>query len=151
MVKAAVNESDWIEACPWESSRATFINFTEVTSYIAWYLKNNVPKLGKFRILYVCGADLALKCGLTEHASSCFTNYVPSGVAVVGRPGSSLKRATIMEGCYVVDAKLQDLSSTDLRKHMMEGKSLEAFTFPAVIEYMKANNISVKEIEEWMY
>jgi len=148
MVKAALKESDWLEVSGWEASRTRFVNFPEVMSYIAWYLKHNLVNFQNFRAYYACGADMALKCGLSW-GSKAFGTIASFGTVAVGRSGDTeeLKREHHEEGFYLLETELPDISSTTMRKRMMNNEPLDDLTFPVVVEYIKNQNIQITKLE----
>jgi hypothetical protein len=78
MCNLAVEDSDWIAADPWESLQPWFVDFPQVCSHVLSSLEftEGIPR-DRIRVFYLCGADLALKCGLNRRGLEKVYYYYP--------------------------------------------------------------------------
>ena len=98
----------------------------------------------RIKIFYVCGSDLAVKCGFDYDG---FGRY---GVAIIQRNGDLINKNSGYHfyemPVYIIDVpnkykKWQNASSTDLRKLISNNKSIKDITFDEVESYMIEHNI----------
>jgi len=117
----------WIQASDWEMTRDRFYDFPEVYSHFQKeFLKQNI------KLIYVCGADHAINCGLLSTQSM--------HVTVVQRGSKPLYSGS--PSVMIVSSSLSDKSSTEVRKLMTERKYNELCEMvgPSVKDYIIGNN-----------
>ena len=149
LIRLALRDSDWIQPSRWEISQASFVDFPEVTAWHRRYLKQLVSSeisaevAERLRVLYVCGADHALRCGLTNGSALRWCD----GIVAIGRPGSddpklhpSPDPANPLAFVYI--ERQDPVSSSLIRSLMLRGESIAQYTYPQVIEYMNAHGLS---------
>jgi nicotinamide mononucleotide adenylyltransferase len=136
------NCKDWLMVDQWECDQETFVNFDGVVKNVDKVLKKTLPDV-TINVLYVCGADHAIRCNM-----ACLKNF---GFICCARPGSSKDVNQVAKNrgydkmfvnnrpfYYYVPTDLEDISSTAIRQDMMTGgRKLEEFTFPSVAEYLR--------------
>jgi len=137
MLRLSLSGSNWIEATSWELNQQGFVDFPSVYRYFKLYFQNklDVP----FTLYYLCGSDHAYKCGL--YRSSQIKTIA------VGRPGySNLKNVSKCEDFHYLEDETNDFSSTIMRDALINGDSIEEYTYPSVIDYMRENNITITKL-----
>jgi len=135
MCALAVRHSDWVDVSRWEGEQSGFVDFPRVSMHHHKVLTELFPRL---KIMYLCGADHAIKCYLTNGL------YGKIGVVAVGRPGFTrqLSRMQTKEGLfYFVTTEMEDVSSTLIRKRLSEGRSVANLTGEDVAEYITQHGI----------
>jgi len=145
----AVQESDWIGVDAWEMSQPDFVDFPQVARHLLRHLEGTegLPR-HRMRVFFLCGADLALKCGLD------FRRLSDVGVVVAGRLGESnevLREKSLPEGIPVTKesrnelvyfpTEMQDISSTLIRERMARGEGVDHLTYPQVVNYMQQQQL----------
>jgi hypothetical protein len=72
MINTVLQHSDWLRASLWEIEQPGFVDFPDVTAWHRRYLKDLVAQrfspavADRVKVLYVCGADHAARCGLNR-------------------------------------------------------------------------------------
>jgi len=135
MVQAALEESDWISADGWEVNQERMVDFPEVAKHLANHLATEFPE-ENIRVLYLCGADHASKCGLWRGRS----DY---GVAVMKRPGYRGGVPGRKYQVYSIDIGFGfDASSTQVRKAIVENNldSVQNKLHPSVLQLLKSTS-----------
>jgi nicotinic acid mononucleotide adenylyltransferase len=102
-------------------------------------------------VKYVCGADLACKCGLF-----CGSNVDwCAGVIAVGRPGDSLgtpqlkklmsrtPSRDLAKDFVLIDTDTEDISSTLVRQKLKAGEPIDDLVPPEVVQYIQNNDIKL--------
>jgi nicotinic acid mononucleotide adenylyltransferase len=98
----------WGFADSYELDARRFIDFPQVTSDLQTRL-DAVLGAGQFTVMYVCGADHALKCGLLGNGVG------GRHVAITQRPGYKLHSYNAAK-CFIIPAGAEvDVSSTAMR------------------------------------
>ena len=140
----AINETDdikdWVIADPWESLLKSFVSFEFVLGNLDLELSKNFPDQ-EFQIFYLCGADLLVRCGI-------FFSIGKFGVVGIGRPGSTHEIRKVLK--RTVQSTLlfhflanndDDVSSTEIRKKMVDRESISELTCKSVELYIKNNKL----------
>lgn len=137
MIHAAVQDSDWLSAHPWEMSQDGFVDFGPTLHQIrlsihAWLGDETV------QVRYLCGMDHALKCHLLGSYGASL------GLVALARPGSRLgltaaaqlieqyKQGDILvlqDDDNLLDAETAAASSTAVRKAIIASAPRERLTF----------------------
>jgi nicotinic acid mononucleotide adenylyltransferase len=100
--------AQWGFADSYELDARRFIDFPQVTSDLQTRL-DAVLGAGQFTVMYVCGADHALKCGLLDNGVG------GRHVAITERPGYRLRSFNPAK-CFIIPAGADvDVSSTAMR------------------------------------
>uniref|UniRef100_A0A6V2T1S6 Cytidyltransferase-like domain-containing protein n=1 Tax=Heterosigma akashiwo TaxID=2829 RepID=A0A6V2T1S6_HETAK len=143
LCKLALMDSDWISADLWEFNCSSFVDFFSVFQQLQNSLNEsiNVP----VQLLYVCGEDHFVNCGL-------YSNSCEMPVIGIGRPGkvrlAKLKRWTDKPEKlqFFAVGKLEDVSSTHIRKCLMKGHQLNN---QLVSEAVSAFLLHSSELSKW--
>ena len=123
----------------WEADQPFFIDFPSVRRRLEMVVQKQLPDEG-IEVLFVCGADLYLRCRLVNMRN----------VVAVARPpykfeGQESKQPNNFVADTATDEQLRDLvsdcSSTEIRKRLAEGAPTDDLTYPSVAKYLQ-------EIEE---
>ncbi len=95
-------------------------------------------------ILFVTGADAVLELPEWREPDAILGE---SRVVAARRPGFDLERMNAVLGpqraskIELLDMELMDISSTDIRRRVSQGRSIRYLTPPAVIDYIKRHNL----------
>lgn len=149
MIQAAVQDSDWLSAHPWEMSQDGFIDFGPTLHAIRF---SNHAWLGDdtVQVRYLCGMDHALKCQLLG------SSYGASlGLVALARPGSQRDSSTsilaqperykqqgilVLQDDSLLDAETASASSTAVRKAIATApRERIAFLDVRVETYLRQN------------
>lgn len=148
MVEAATQESDWLAVSSWESKQDSHLEFDEVSRIIRARLRAalGIPEL---KLVYVCGTDMALACGL-HHGSNL---YYCDGVVTIARPCQDTEdlrncRDTWSSDFFLVETQTMDISSSEIRERMCLGQCIDNFVPPPVQRYIRDNCITCRK-ETW--
>jgi len=96
------------------------------------------------QILFVMGADAVLELPEWREPDAILAE---SQVVAVRRPGFDLQKVSVALGpqrasqIEVLDMPIMDISSTDIRQRVSQGKSIRYLTPPGVIDYIKRHNL----------
>jgi nicotinate (nicotinamide) nucleotide adenylyltransferase len=107
MCELAVADSDWISVSAWECQQDFFVTFSEVTKNIQAFAHEQIPGY-IFRALFVCGADLVVRCRLYYGTPSF-------GIIGVARPGEHW--TTLQEVLKTVKQETSSSSSETQENH----------------------------------
>jgi len=139
MTGIASNTSDWISSSSWESlGNKEFVSFSKVLRAVDNYIKASIHT-ATVRIMYLCGADLIIRCGGIDKVG----DY---NIVAVGRPGYSndLKRILIIApNLYYVNEDTENISSTLIRERIRNNETVDDLTFPGVTQYLKDNKVDL--------
>ncbi len=95
-------------------------------------------------ILFFTGADTILELPEWREPDAILAE---SQVVAVSRPGFDLQRMSAVLGpqraskIEVLDMPMMDISSTDIRQRVSQGRSIRYLTPPGVIDYIKRHNL----------
>jgi len=95
-------------------------------------------------ILFVTGADAILELPKWHQPDAILSE---SQVVAARRPGFDLQRMSAVLGpqrtskIKLLDMPMMDISSTDIRQRVSQGRSIRYLTPPAVIDYIKGHNL----------
>lgn len=135
MIELAIQdagEASWLVADGWEANRPNFISFSSVTWALDRQLKQKFPN-EKIVVMYLCGADLILRCG-------GFSKLGENPVICVGRPGFSeqVKKFKETRGyeLYFVPMETESISSTLIRDTLRSGGQISTMTYSSVEKYL---------------
>jgi len=140
MCRRAIDECEeysWISVDEWECTQQYFKSFYQVVNSLDITFQKEFPE-ETFRVMYLCGADLILRCNGMSSAGKF-------SIVAVGRPGYSeplqklINCNSKMKELFFVSKDTEDISSTLIRERLAEGKSVDDLTFKSVAEYLKLN------------
>lgn len=122
----AVHEHEWIRVSRWELDQG-MVNYPAVRNHIM----ADVVRDARVRVLYVCGADHAKKCGL----------FARSWAVVVGRPGYTVTPEQRAGAALFIPCEdnAEDVSSTLIRCALQENRleDVEPLLHPRVYARLK--------------
>jgi nicotinic acid mononucleotide adenylyltransferase len=126
MVRIATSSSDWLDVSTWEAEQDSFVDFPEVTCACDEFLRRaDILRRPEDRVMYVCGDDHYIKCGLRGGVRTARGTFT---AVVVPRAGSSaITSTTHAIGVPADAAACADLSSTKLRAALNAGLDVMAF------------------------
>jgi nicotinic acid mononucleotide adenylyltransferase len=136
MVNLAAQEfslDGFVMASAWETMQNDFCDFPQACRSHQEILRQHVAP--QIEVVYCCGSDHALKCGLN------YGNF-PYRIAVVERSdsersGSRMREAVMGDTVHLVQARDgNDLSSTAIREKLASGQSVAEFTGENVERYL---------------
>lgn len=143
MAKLACSSSSWISASSWEINQSDYVNPLKVAQNIHKFFKEKYNKTN-FSTFLVCGSDTQL----------FFAELMPefpetSGVIIVQR-GNSTTVPTPPENSKIFSlcSPTLELSSTEIRKKIMEGKDIANDVGPLVCEYISKNGLQITKYPE---
>jgi len=132
MIELAVSSSDWICASSWESlGNKDFVSIGGVLHAIDSYIQTKIQT--PIRIIYVCGADLILRCGGIDRIGKY-------NIVAVGRHGYSEKLKSVMAiapKLYFIAEDTENISSTQIRDRIRNKQTIDDLTFPGVTQYLE--------------
>ena len=105
-------------------------------------LQQRLP--AEVEILFVTGADAILELPEWREPDAILSE---SQVIAANRPGFDLQRMRAVLGpqrasrIELLDIAMMDISSTDIRQRVSQGRSIRYLTPPAVIDYIKRHNL----------
>jgi len=141
MCELATANFDWVFVSDWESNQREDVPFSEVVKHFEKVLESKTKI--KVKVMYLCGLDHILK-GVS------LRSLEKNGVICVTRPGYDQQQAAHLikrysEFVHFVEAKMDDVSSTQIRARLKKRGSLETLVAPEVQKYlseMKLQHIS---------
>jgi len=157
MCEQALENSDWISLSKWEALQNGFVQFSEVLKSVDQFLNSNVQQqiLDNDIISKVMGSNLQIKtmflmgADLLLRAPGSISRLSSNGIVCVGRPLYTNRvrdlvrdRKELGNQLFVVEGEEMDVSSTEIRKRLQQGKSIEDLTFPCVQQYLAQQKIS---------
>jgi len=148
MCEFAIEDSDFLSISKWETKQKRFCDFpevmTELNKQIQLRFGKRIPESSKpIQCMYICGSDHVIKCSLTFGVQSSKTTFP---VLCIERPGKNsfeLKKFHDKNGLfyYITSAEIKtDVSSTEIRKRLKEGKPIDDLTWPKCIDYLNSIN-----------
>jgi nicotinic acid mononucleotide adenylyltransferase len=123
-----------IECDPWEGSQKLFIDFPDVRDRLSQLIKETFPD-DDLRVLYVCGADHYLRCGLAGWQDCVAIARPPYNVNTKSYPESGIYVCAISQEGY--ENLFSNLSSTEIRNRLLKKESLEGLVYSSVERYLK--------------
>lgn len=139
MCQLAVGESKWLSTSSWETNQSHFIDFPDVSRSLLGRIQVRFSPLtyGPIRVYYVCGADLASKCGLGRGIDRDIN------VAVMPRPGYTVRNVD-PKACHLVRSGMEvDMSSTAVRAacKIKDFVKLNTLLPSSVLHYMQQHRL----------
>ncbi len=133
LAQLACRDSDWIECGTWESSREGYWpDFPEVLSDLQRFLSEWPSTQGlNINVLYVCGLDHALRCGLSNGMG-----MESIGVVILPRSGEAPTQSIPSRLVFAAtedNAAVAQLSSTEVRKALERGQAIPEAWMPAPV------------------
>eukprot|EP01113_Clastostelium_recurvatum_P017857 TRINITY_DN2106_c0_g1_i4.p1 TRINITY_DN2106_c0_g1~~TRINITY_DN2106_c0_g1_i4.p1 ORF type:complete len:289 (+),score=55.78 TRINITY_DN2106_c0_g1_i4:57-869(+) len=141
MCRMACQGESWLGVSTWECHQQGFVDFPSVTRNHRKFFDEKFPE-HHIRVIYICGADLAIRCGLERGlndlrvAAVCRPGYSMGNMLEVARPhepGDSLAYF------YVIETdQIEDVSSTEIRRRAAspDGRhTLEELMLPETADY----------------
>jgi len=137
MCELALQYSSWISLSRVEGTRSRFSYIDSMLVYHDEFFKSHYPN-HKLQIMFVCGADLAVRSG------GLGSGIVGYPVLVLGRPSwreklqERLKDRPPEPGMFFfADEDLKDVSSTEIRKRLKTEGELYELMAPEAADYLK--------------
>jgi len=130
-------EFSWLAVDEWESTQQYFKSLYSVSHHLDKAIREEFPNQSadKLGVMFLCGADLILRCGMMTSLGS-----IP--IVAVGRPGYSqivrghLASSGKEKDIYFVPQDTEDVSSTKIRQRIANGESVHDLTYSSVrLEY----------------
>jgi len=162
MVRLATSSSDWIDVDSWESSSPDdFVDFPGVALHLQDRLRSaDWASLGiakeQVEVWYLGGADVFLRVGVQgllsrgirpvcvfrEQQGQCETyeEFLAQMQAAYRSSGYSEDSIVILDGRDGIP-KLDNLSSTLVRKRLVRGAPVDGMVAPEVCRYLRENRI----------
>ncbi|XP_009862493.2 nicotinamide/nicotinic acid mononucleotide adenylyltransferase 3-like [Ciona intestinalis] len=154
MIKLALEENPWVSLLDWESNLNEWTPTEKVLTHYKW----NEPKCKGLKLFLLCGADLMQSfCtpGLWKESDirKIVNNF---GLVVMTRASYDLhefiKSSPLMQELrpkiHIVEEWTESkLSSTRIRKAVLEGRSIKYLTPDVVIEYINEHGL-YKKVEQ---
>nr|XP_009862493.1 nicotinamide/nicotinic acid mononucleotide adenylyltransferase 3-like [Ciona intestinalis] len=151
MIKLALQENSWVSLLDWESN----LNKWTPTEKVLTHYKQNEPKCKELKLFLLCGADLMqsfVTPGLWKESDirKIVNNF---GLVVITRasydPREFIKSSPLMQELspkiHIVEECIENkLSSTKIRKAVLEGRSIKYLTPDVVIEYINEHGLYQK-------
>jgi len=133
MCNLILASNSWIVVSTWEMAQKQFVDFPYVAKFHRQYISEKFPE-EKIQLMYLCGADHALKCGLTSGMWGVTTVCVKRYGSTEELNSTPQKKSAF----WVVETQedFGDVSSTEIRKRLKEKKSVNDLTHPSVAEYL---------------
>jgi nicotinate-nucleotide adenylyltransferase len=109
-------------------------------SYTIDTVRSFLNEAGHDRVYLLIGADSLLELHTWRNWEELLDLAT---VAVMGRPGRSLARVNeaVLKKVIILDTPMIDISATDIRKRVKEGKSIRYLVPDAVREYIEQHNL----------
>eukprot|EP01111_Echinosteliopsis_oligospora_P002861 TRINITY_DN1452_c0_g1_i1.p1 TRINITY_DN1452_c0_g1~~TRINITY_DN1452_c0_g1_i1.p1 ORF type:complete len:152 (+),score=29.22 TRINITY_DN1452_c0_g1_i1:466-921(+) len=138
MCELSLVDSSWVSLSTWEIHQPRFVDFPAVVKTHSTFLKQQFPE-EDLLVLYLCGADLALKCRLY--------NQTALPVVTVGRvPYTTqlLKETAALplntkRIFYIAETDVEDVSSTEIRRRAVNKISFSDLMHEDAVVYMLEN------------
>ena len=117
-----------VEVDEWEGSIPDFMNFPYVRAHLTIAIQDTFPS-EKILVMYVDGIDHFNRCGLFNWFKIATVLRPPNTTTAVSDPSRHVYVCT--------DSAGEDVSSTEVRKRVEAGESIDDLTFPSVAAYIK--------------
>lgn len=167
MCRIATRSSDWVDASAWEGVQRGFVDYPYVTKALRASLRETFQRVRRdvireveekggpavqaqvawlkkstLSVIYICGADHALKCGLYHEPSPIFYDHVVA-IGRSDRETQELRQKRFGLRFSLVQRNLGEMSSTSVRAKMAAGESIDDMVPEGVAEYIAAHHITV--------
>jgi nicotinic acid mononucleotide adenylyltransferase len=136
-------ETVHLECDPWEGMEPTFVSFPKVRDRFQKMIDTEFPNT-KLLTFYLCGSDHFLNCQLHRWNRCVVISRAKSRVRYVSNREKMIYVCNVPEN----EDEFGEISSTEVRRRIGNGESLDGIVYPSVIRYLQEIEYTPSNDEE---